>query len=91
MPDHEVALELLERTGPLAVSSANLTGQPAATEADEAEEMLGESVAVVLDGGPDARARPRRSSTAPATRPRVLRQGAALGRRPRRGPRADSA
>ena len=28
MPDHEVALELLERTGPLAVSSANLTGQP---------------------------------------------------------------
>ena len=37
MPDHEVALELLERTGPLAVSSANLTGRPAATDADEAE------------------------------------------------------
>ena len=33
MPDHPVALEILERTGPLAVSSANLTGQPAATEA----------------------------------------------------------
>ena len=34
MPDHPVALEILERTGPLAVSSANLTGRPAATEAD---------------------------------------------------------
>ena len=52
MPDHEVALALLERTGPMAVSSANLSGLPAATEAAEAEGMLGESVAVVLDGGP---------------------------------------
>ena len=52
MPDHPVALELLERTGPLAVSSANLTGQPAATDADEAEEMLGDDVAVLLDAGP---------------------------------------
>ena len=34
MPDHEVALELLARTGPLAVSSANRTGMPAATDAD---------------------------------------------------------
>ena len=51
MPDHPVALEILERTGPLAVSSANLTGRPAATEADQAEEMLGEDVEVVVDGG----------------------------------------
>ncbi len=54
MPDHEVALALLERTGPMAVSSANLSGLPAATEAGEAEGMLGESVAVVVDGGPVA-------------------------------------
>ena len=51
MPDHQVALEILERTGPLAVSSANLTGRPAATEAAEAEEMLGEDVEVVVDAG----------------------------------------
>ena len=44
MPDHEVALAVLERTGPLAVSSANLTGRPAATDADQAEEMLGDDV-----------------------------------------------
>ncbi len=51
MPDHGLALELLSETGPLAVSSANLTGQPAATTAAEAERMLTSSVAVCLDGG----------------------------------------
>ncbi|GAB3196428.1 L-threonylcarbamoyladenylate synthase [Nocardioides hungaricus] len=52
MPDHEVAREILERTGPLAVSSANKTGLPAATDADQAEQMLGEDVAVIVDAGP---------------------------------------
>lgn len=51
MPDNRVALELLSETGPLAVSSANLTGEPAAETAAAAEAMLGESVAVYLDGG----------------------------------------
>ena len=52
MPDHRLALDLLERTGPMAVSSANLTGHPAATDADQAEEMLGDQVAVIIDDGP---------------------------------------
>ncbi|GLI25988.1 hypothetical protein ARHIZOSPH14_02300 [Agromyces rhizosphaerae] len=52
MPDHPIALELLAETGPLAVSSANLSGRPAAATAQEAEAMLGESVEVYLDGGP---------------------------------------
>jgi tRNA threonylcarbamoyl adenosine modification protein (Sua5/YciO/YrdC/YwlC family) len=52
MPHHPVAIELLERTGPMAVSSANLTGHPAATDADQAEEMLGDVVAVIIDDGP---------------------------------------
>lgn len=51
MPDHPAALALLRRTGPLAVSSANRTGHPAATTAAEAHEQLGASVAVYLDGG----------------------------------------
>jgi L-threonylcarbamoyladenylate synthase len=51
MPDDEIALALLAETGPLAVSSANLTGEPAATTAAEAEAMLGASVSVYLDGG----------------------------------------
>lgn len=51
MPDERIVLELLAETGPLAVSSANLTGQPAATNVADAQQQLGESVAVYLDGG----------------------------------------
>jgi len=51
MPDRRVALELIAETGPLAVSSANLTGRAAAVIASEAEDMLGESVAVYLEEG----------------------------------------
>lgn len=51
MPDNDVALELLSETGPLAVSSANLTGQSAAKTAQEAHAALGDRVAVYLDGG----------------------------------------
>ncbi len=51
MPQDTVALELLSETGPLAVSSANLTGRPAARTAAEAEAMLGDAVSVYLDGG----------------------------------------
>jgi len=51
MPSNKVALELLSETGPLAVSSANLTGEPAALTAAEAERMLGDSVSIYLDDG----------------------------------------
>lgn len=51
MPDNSIALELLRETGPLAVSSANRTGEPAALTAAEAEAQLGESIDVYLDGG----------------------------------------
>src|SRR5690606_4815711 len=51
MPDHAFTLELLNETGPLAVSSANLTGEAAAVRIDEARDMLGESVSVYLDAG----------------------------------------
>lgn len=51
MPSDRIALELLSETGPLAVSSANATGKPAAITAAEAEEMLGDSVAVYLEAG----------------------------------------
>ncbi|WP_439591414.1 L-threonylcarbamoyladenylate synthase [Microbacterium sp.] len=55
MPANRIALELLEETGPLAVSSANLTGKNAAVFVDDARAMLGESVEIYLDGGPSAR------------------------------------
>jgi tRNA threonylcarbamoyl adenosine modification protein (Sua5/YciO/YrdC/YwlC family) len=75
MPLHPLALELLKQTGPLAVSSANLSGHPAATTARGAQEQLGARVAVYLDGGP--------CSDVPSTIidltgqvPRLLRDGA---------------
>ena len=54
MPDRRLVLELIEETGPLAVSSANLTGKAAAITVDDAKDMLDDSVAVYLDGGMSA-------------------------------------
>jgi L-threonylcarbamoyladenylate synthase len=51
VPDHALTRELLRQTGPLAVSSANKTGQPPALSCDNAVEQLGDSVSVYLDGG----------------------------------------
>ena len=51
MPDDRIALELLALTGPMAVSSANRTGNPAARTAAEAREQLAESVEVYLEAG----------------------------------------
>lgn len=76
MPDHPLALELLSRTGPLAVSSANRSGMPAATDADAAEEMLGDSVAVILDGGATPGAEASTILDVTGSEGRVLRQGA---------------
>lgn len=76
MPADETALELLGAVGPMAVSSANRSGLPAATTAEAAREMLADSVSVYLDDG-------ERSTTAPSTivdctgeTPRVVRAGA---------------
>lgn len=52
MPDYRLTLELIADTGPLAVSSANLTGQVVANSAIDAERMLGDSVSIYLDDGP---------------------------------------
>jgi L-threonylcarbamoyladenylate synthase len=51
MPLHPVAIELLEITGPMAVSSANRHGEPPAQTAAEARRQLGEDVAVYLEDG----------------------------------------
>lgn len=52
VPAHDAVQDLLTHTGLLAVSSANLSGMPPATTVDQAVAMLGDSVAVYLDGGP---------------------------------------
>jgi tRNA threonylcarbamoyl adenosine modification protein (Sua5/YciO/YrdC/YwlC family) len=76
MPLHPVALELLRDVGPMAVSSANVSGRPPATTAAEAAVQLGDRVGVYLDGGPSGE--PIASTIVDLTgdTPRILREGA---------------
>jgi L-threonylcarbamoyladenylate synthase len=76
MPLHELALELLKETGPLAVSSANRSGSPPATTAADAETQLSEAVAVYLDGGPCAGDVPSTIVDLTGPVPKLLRAGA---------------
>ena len=76
MPQHPVALEVLETTGPLAVSSANRTGQPPPTTAEEAKSQLGETVAVYLEAGPTPAAVASTIIDLTGDRPQVRRAGA---------------
>jgi L-threonylcarbamoyladenylate synthase len=76
LPDDDLARDLLRRTGPLAVSSANRSGRPAATNAPEAIDQLGDHAAVVLDGGPRASSGASTIVDCSGPVPRVLRVGA---------------
>src|SRR5450631_1948274 len=76
MPLHAVALDLLKKTGPMAVSSANTTGNPAATTADQAVEQLGDLVSVYLDGGPCPGGDASTIIDLTGSVPRLLRSGA---------------
>ncbi|MQA08114.1 MAG: threonylcarbamoyl-AMP synthase [Pseudonocardiaceae bacterium] len=76
MPLHPVAIELLREVGPMAVSSANRSGQPPAATAEEAREQLGDSVSVYLDGGPTGEPVPSTVVDLTGDQPVVLREGA---------------
>ncbi|HEX8518477.1 MAG TPA: L-threonylcarbamoyladenylate synthase [Pseudonocardia sp.] len=76
MPLHPVALELLREVGPMAVSSANVSGRPPATTVAEAVEQLGDSVAVYLDGGPCRVGVASTIVDLTGAEPRILRTGA---------------
>ena len=54
MPQNDTALKLLNEVGPMAVTSANISGQPAATTILDAATQLGSAVSVYLDAGPSA-------------------------------------
>jgi tRNA threonylcarbamoyl adenosine modification protein (Sua5/YciO/YrdC/YwlC family) len=76
MPLHDLAIELLKETGPMAVSSANRTGGAPARTADEAELQLGDEIAVYLDDGPSGDAPPSSIVDLTGAIPRLLRAGA---------------
>jgi tRNA threonylcarbamoyl adenosine modification protein (Sua5/YciO/YrdC/YwlC family) len=74
VPDHDFTRDLLRATGPLAVSSANVSGEPAATTIEDAKRQLGKRVKVYLDGGPASDAVPSTIVDLTGT-PRILREG----------------
>jgi len=81
MPQDPVTLDLLRETGPMAVSSANLSGSPAATTAEQARQQFGDAVAVYLDGGPSTGGKTSTIVDLTGDAPRLLRQGAiSIGR-----------
>src|SRR5580693_4032713 len=76
MPLHHVALDLLKKTGPLAVSSAkSATATSMPTTAAEAEAQLGDAVAVYLDAGPCPGDAPSTIVDLTGSVPRLLRRG----------------
>lgn len=75
VPDHDFARELLRRTGPLAVSSANVSGRDAALTIGDAVEQLGDSVAIYLDAGTMSGPVPSTILDLSGETPRLLRAG----------------
>jgi tRNA threonylcarbamoyl adenosine modification protein (Sua5/YciO/YrdC/YwlC family) len=75
MPLHPVAIELLREVGPMAVSSANVSGRPAAVTAADARDQLGDLVEVYLEAGPSAQGAASTIVDLTGAQPRVLREG----------------
>ena len=74
-PDHEFALALLKIYGPLATTSANLSGQPSATTADQVIENLVGKIDLIIDGGAAAGGIPSTVVDITVSPPALLRQG----------------
>ncbi len=76
LPDHPLCYELVARVGrPLAVTSANLSGLPAPTTAQEVAAQLRGRIAMILDGGPTPTPHPSSIVDLSVTPPRLLREG----------------
>jgi tRNA threonylcarbamoyl adenosine modification protein (Sua5/YciO/YrdC/YwlC family) len=81
MPLHPVAIDLLREVGPMAVSSANVSGHPPALTIEDARDQLGERVEVYLDGGPSAEQAASTIIDLTGAHPKILRRGPVTGER----------
>jgi L-threonylcarbamoyladenylate synthase len=75
MPLHPVAIELLREVGPMAVSSANISGHPPAVDANEARGQLGDLIDVYLNAGPSEQRAASTIVDLTGATPRILRPG----------------
>jgi L-threonylcarbamoyladenylate synthase len=78
LPDHDVPRALARRLGPIAASSANVSGEPDATTAAVVAKTLGGSLALIVDDGPVRGGTPSTvvDCSDAAAPPRILREGA---------------
>ncbi|TLN12606.1 L-threonylcarbamoyladenylate synthase, partial [bacterium] len=76
MPNHPFALALLQQAGPLATTSANLSGLPSPVTARDVLDQLNERVDLIIDGGPCPGGVPSTVVDCTGADPRVLREGA---------------
>jgi len=75
VPDHPVALSLLRLTGPMAVTSANISGGPNPSTAEAVMEQLGGRVALIIDGGKTPGGLPSTVVDCTGTAPKIVREG----------------
>lgn len=76
VPDHDAPRALARGVGPLPVTSANVSGRPEASDATEIDELLGDAIELILDGGPAHGGPASTVVDCTGDRPAVLRVGA---------------
>ncbi len=76
MPDHPFCLDLLRKTGPLAVTSANLSGNPDALSANDVIRQLNEKIQIIIDGGKSTGGMPSTIVDCSMRPARIIREGA---------------
>ena len=75
LPDHEVARALLRAAGPMAVTSANISGRQSPVDAQEVYEQLGGRIALIIDGGRTPGGIPSTLVDCSGNELKILRQG----------------
>lgn len=75
IPDHQVARALLRSTGPMAVTSANISGQPSPSTAQEVFEQLNGRIDLIIDGGKTPGGVPSTLVDCTGSEIKVLREG----------------
>jgi L-threonylcarbamoyladenylate synthase len=75
MPNHPVALEMLRTYGPLATTSANLSGKPNPVTAKDVFDQLANRVPLILDGGKCQGGVPSTVIDCSGSEPVILREG----------------
>lgn len=75
MPDHLFARSLLRTAGPMAVTSANLSGQPSPTTAGDVFSQLGKRITLIIDGGITPGGVPSTVVDCTSGEPQIIRSG----------------